>query len=81
MLAREIHSFCEETMSKKTMTQMEADLMDKIKKAHVKLDALQQQYKLELGNLAYKHGLQHVDIKQLDLAFVNIASEKNHGHG
>ena len=67
-------------MSMKTGSQMEAALLDRIEKAKIKLDKLQQKYKLEIGTLAYKHGLHQFDIKQLDLAFSKLAGELNHGH-
>ena len=67
-------------MSKKTGSQMEAALMDRIEKAKEKLEKLQQKHKLEIGSLAYKHGLHSLDIKQLDHAFSKLASEVNHGH-
>lgn len=67
-------------MSKKTVSQMEAVLMDKIEQAKVRLEKLQQKHKLEIGALAYKHGLQNIDIKQLDNAFAKMAKELNHGY-
>lgn len=65
-------------MSKKTVSQMEAALMDKIEKAKVKLDKLQQKHQLEIGALAYKHGLHKYDLKQLDFIFAKIAKEVQH---
>ena len=62
-------------MSKKTGSQMEAALLDRIKKANEKLARLQQKHKFEIGHLAYKHGLHQFDIKQLDTAFLKLASE------
>ncbi len=53
---------------------MEAVLLDRIEKAKEKLDKLQQKHKLEIGTLAYKHGLQQFNIKQLDYVFAKIAS-------
>ena len=67
-------------MSKKTFSQMEAVLTDRINQAKQKLDRLQQKHKLEIGQLAYKHGLQHADLRQLDLAFAKIAKELKHEH-
>ena len=67
-------------MSKKTGSQMEAALLDRIKKANEKLAQLQQKHKLEIGHLAYKHGLHQFDIKQLDMAFLKLASELRHDH-
>jgi len=62
-------------MSKQTVSQMEAILLDRIEKAKTKLEKLQQKHKLEIGSLAYKHGLHQLDIKQLDQAFAKIVSE------
>ncbi|HEM0470650.1 hypothetical protein SDB18_05455 [Legionella pneumophila serogroup 1] len=65
-------------MSTKTVSQMEAALLDRIEKAKIKLDKLQQKHKLEIGTLAYKHGLHQFDIKQLDAAFLTLAGELRH---
>ncbi len=67
-------------MSTKTVSQMEAILMDKIEKATQQLNKLQQKHKLEIGQLAYKYGLQNFETKQLDNAFANLAKELNHEH-
>ncbi|HCD9515735.1 TPA: hypothetical protein NGI80_000184 [Legionella pneumophila] len=67
-------------MSKKTASQMEAVLMDKIEKAKQRLDKLQKKHKLELGQLAYKHGLQNFETKQLDNAFARLAKELHNDH-
>ncbi|HAU0932758.1 hypothetical protein SCO85_12045 [Legionella pneumophila serogroup 1] len=67
-------------MSKKTLSQMEAVLTDRINQAKNKLDKLQQKHKLEIGSLAYKHGLQNFTTQQLDYAFARIAKEINHGY-
>jgi hypothetical protein len=67
-------------MSKKTASQMEAVLMDKIEQAKTRLEKLQQKHKLELGSLAYKHGLHQFDITQLDEAFLKLAGELKHDH-
>jgi hypothetical protein len=67
-------------MSMKTVSQMEAVLMDKIEKAKEKLGRLQQKHKLEIGSLAYKYGLHHFDITQLDYLFSKIAKESSHDH-
>ncbi|MCL9685747.1 hypothetical protein [Legionella maioricensis] len=66
-------------MSTKTVSQMEAVLLDRIKQAKIKLEHLQQKHKLEIGTLAYKHGLHKFDIKQLDSAFLKLAKELSHG--
>lgn len=62
-------------MSTKTVSQMEAVLLDRIEKAKIKLDKLQQKHKLEIGILAYKHGLNQLDIQQLETAFSTLAKE------
>ena len=66
-------------MSKQTGSQMEAVLLDRIEKAKIKLEKLQQKHKLEIGSLAYKHGLHQFEIKQLDQAFAKLASEVSYG--
>lgn len=63
-------------MSKQTVSQMEAVLMDRIEKAKTKLEKLQQKHKLQIGALAYKHGLQQLDMTQLDLVFAKLASDE-----
>ena len=65
-------------MSTKTVSQMEALLLDRIEQAKIKLNQLQQKHKLEIGNLAYKHGLHQFDIQQLDSAFFKLAKELSH---
>ncbi|APF01986.1 hypothetical protein ACTOV9_00805 [Legionella pneumophila] len=67
-------------MSTKTVSQMEALLLDRIEKAKIKLEKLQQKHKLEIGTLAYKHGLHQFDIKRLDAAFSKLAGELCHDH-
>ena len=66
-------------MSKKTGSQMEEVLLDRIEKAKIKLEKLQQKRKLEIGTLAYKHGLQQFDIQTLDASFLKIAIEHTQG--
>jgi hypothetical protein len=73
-------SICGGIMSTKTGSQMEAVLMEKIEKAKDKLAKLQQKQKLEIGSLAYKHGLQQFETMQLDNAFAKIAKELNHDY-
>lgn len=67
-------------MSKKTLSQMEAVLTDRIIQAKQKLDILQRKHKIEIGCLAYKHDLQNFTIQQLDSAFARIAKEMIDGH-
>ena len=65
-------------MSKKTVSQMEAILLDRIEQAKIKLEQLQQKHKLEIGLLAYKHGLHLFDTEILDAAFLKLAGELCH---
>ncbi|HDV5709462.1 TPA: hypothetical protein RJD49_001137 [Legionella pneumophila] len=65
-------------MSKMTVSQMEAVLLDRIEKAKIKLDKLQQKHKLEIGHLAYKHGLHQFDMQRLDKAFLKLVGELRH---
>lgn len=65
-------------MSTKTVSQMEAVLKDKIEKAKLKLYELQQNHKVQIGNLAYKHGLHQFDTKRLDEIFLNLAKKLRH---
>lgn len=67
-------------MSKKTISQMEAVLMEKIQKAKEKLDFLQEKHQLKIGHLAYKHGLHQIDLNHLDSLFAKLAQEVKHGH-
>ncbi|HAU3758478.1 TPA: hypothetical protein RGN03_002254 [Legionella pneumophila] len=67
-------------MSTKTVSQMEAVLMDRIEKAKIKLEKLQQKHKLEIGHLAYKHGLHQFDIQRLDAAFLKLSGELRNDH-
>lgn len=63
-----------------TISQMEAVLLDRIEKTKIKLDKLQQKHKLEIGHLAYKHGLHQFEIKRLEAAFLKLADELRHGN-
>lgn len=49
--------------------------MDKIEKARLKLEKLQQKQKIEIGILAVKHGLHQFDLEKLDIAFALLAEE------
>ncbi|QMT61717.1 hypothetical protein [Legionella sp. PC997] len=59
-------------MSTKTVSQMEAVLLDRIEKAKIKLEKLQQKHKLEIGTLAYKHGLHQFNMQRLEAAFLRL---------
>jgi len=65
-------------MSKMTVSQMEVVLLDRIEKAKLRLDKLQRKHKLEIGALAYKHGLHQFDIQKLEASFLKIAEELRH---
>ena len=62
-------------MSKKTISQMEAALLDRIESAKIKLEELKQKHKIEIGRLAYKHGLHELPLSELDMAFAKLAQE------
>jgi hypothetical protein len=62
-------------MSRMTVSQMEAVLMDRIEKSKNKLKFLQQKHQLEIGLLAYKHGLQKLNMTQIDHLFCKFAQE------
>lgn len=63
----------------KALSSQEQALLDKIEYHKQKLATLQKKQKLELGALAYKHGLHAFDNKKLDDAFLKLAQELNHG--
>jgi putative heme iron utilization protein len=65
-------------MSKVTISQMEAVLLDRIEKAKIRLEKLQQKHKLEIGNLAYKHNFHRFDLDQLDKLFSKFSQELQH---
>jgi hypothetical protein len=67
-------------MSKKTVSQMEAALMDRIEKTKLELQKLQQKHQLEIGALAYKHGLNQWDIPRIDEAFATLSRGASHGN-
>ena len=67
-------------MSTMTVSQMEALLLDRIAKAKTQLEKLNQKHKLDIGTLAYKHGLNNLDLKTLENVFAKIAREVNHEH-
>jgi len=58
----------------------ESRLLEKIEKAKQDLVHLQERRKKEIGALAYKHGLAHVDTITLDKAFSKLAKELVHGN-
>jgi hypothetical protein len=66
-------------MAKKTVSEKEQELLLIIESAKRKLVDLQKKQKIELGSLAYKHGLYHADKETLDFAFKKIAEEMKIG--
>ena len=67
-------------MSKKTLAEKEKELMAKIDKAKKDLAGLQKKQKQEIGDLAYKHGLNNFDIGKLDSAFARLKAELENEH-
>jgi hypothetical protein len=65
-------------MSKVTISQMEEVLLDRIEKAKLRLEKLQQRHKLEIGHLAYKHNLHKFDLDKLDILFSKLTGELQH---
>ena len=67
-------------MAKKTISEKEQELLSIISSAKDKLFKLQQKQKVELGTLAFKHGLYQVDKETLNTAFKKLAKELNIGN-
>lgn len=59
-------------MSKKSLAEKEQELVLKIEKAKKELINLQNKQKQEIGDLAYKHGLNQFDNEILDKAFKGL---------
>ena len=53
--------------AKKSSFEKEQGLLETISDARKKLAKLQEKQKIEIGDLAYKHGLHKLDIEKLDL--------------
>ncbi len=64
-------------MVKKSISEKEKELLDKIEKTKKELMKLQEKQKIEIGTLAYKYNLQNINIKTLENEFKDIA--KKHG--
>ncbi|MBB71510.1 MAG: hypothetical protein CMF50_03850 [Legionellales bacterium] len=58
----------------------EAKLLDKITKAKQQLVRLKHKQKLDLGELAIKHGLDKYNLDILSDAFARLAEELLHGN-
>ena len=59
-------------------TNKEAKLLNRITKARQQLKKLKQKQKLELGELAIKHGLDKYNLDILGDAFTRLAEELSH---
>jgi hypothetical protein len=62
-------------MARQSISDKEQMLRDKIEQHKQQLMLLQKKQKLELGTLAYKHGLHTVDFNVLDAAFLKLSEE------
>ena len=62
----------------KTLAQKEEQLLAVIHDAKKKLGKLQDKVKLELGELACKHGLHNFEINTLEEAFKKLKDELTH---
>lgn len=60
---------------KKTASEKEKELLQIISESKKKLSKLQDKQKNEIGELAYKHGLNKFDLSVLDDAFKKISME------
>ena len=58
---------------KRTISDKEKKLLEIISDAKNKLAALQEKQKIELGELAYKHGLNEFDLTVLDEEFKKLS--------
>ena len=60
---------------KKTSSDKERELLEIISDAKKKLAKLQDKQKIEIGELACKHGLNDFDLNVLDKAFEKLSGE------
>lgn len=60
---------------KLSLSEKEKQLLEKIEKSKKELSSLRNRRKLEIGELAYKHGLGDFDNTQLGEAFAKLATE------
>ena len=63
---------------KKTLSEKERELVNIISETKKKLAKLQDKQKIEIGELACKHGLNQFDLKILDDAFKKLSVQLNH---
>ena len=64
-------------MTKKSISDKEKELLNRIEKAKEDLLKLQKKQKMELGGLAYKYNLQNIDKKILDNEFKELSKKHN----
>ena len=62
-------------MVKKSVSEKEKELLDKIAKAKEELSRLQEKQKTALGHLAYKHNLHLLDKKILENEFKELVKK------
>lgn len=62
----------------KSVAEKEKELLETIATAKKKLERLQQQQKIEIGELACKHGLNKFNTAALDAAFKNLRIQLSH---
>ena len=63
---------------KKTLSEKEQELVSIISETKKKLAKLQDKQKIELGELACKHGLNQFDLTILDDAFKKLSAQLSH---
>lgn len=66
--------------TQKTTAEREQELLNTIADAKKKLEKLQQKQKIELGDLACKHGLNQFSSTILDRAFKQLSETLKHEH-
>lgn len=64
---------------KKTLSQKEDELKKILAETKKKLANLQNKQKMDIGELACKHGLQAFNLEILDAAFEKLHSQLSHG--
>lgn len=62
------------------VSEKEKILLDKIKKAQAQLDSLQEKQRMELGKMAYKHGLHAYPKSIVEASLKKIADELKNEH-
>ena len=65
--------------TKKSVSQKEQGLIDIIENTKKKLHKLQNKQRIELGDLACKHGLNEFELSTIEDAFKELALKLSHG--